>query len=155
MAVSQRRSGGAAALVAAAVLLLLGLSDHVVEAKKVKRVKAGTTYKTHDRKLTISEKNLGTVYPRRSKQGTNNRSGGMLCAWLWLGSWHARGHGVILRYGHAITLLVVDGREVQLVEKMRTTRKVILVLRGGGPVGLVGRRVAHNCTHGDQHEIPQ
>lgn len=50
MVVSQRRSGGAAALVAAAVLLLLGLSDHVVEAKKVKRVKAGTTYKTHDRK---------------------------------------------------------------------------------------------------------
>ena len=78
--VSQRRSGGAAALVAAAVLLLLGLSDHVVEAKKVKRVKAGTTYKTHDRKLTISEKNLGTVYPRRSKRGTNAREAGMLCA---------------------------------------------------------------------------
>ena len=73
MVVSQRRSGGAAALVAAAVFLLLGLSDHIVEAKKVKRVKAGTTYKTHDRKLT-DIKILGTVDPpRTSKQGTNKR----------------------------------------------------------------------------------
>ena len=72
MVVSQRRSGGAAALVAAAVFLLLGLSDHVVEAKKVKRVKAGTTYKTHDRKLTISI--FGDrLSPRTSKQGTNKR----------------------------------------------------------------------------------
>ena len=44
-------SGSAAALLAAVLLLLLGLTDHVAEAKKVKRVKAGTTYKTHDRKF--------------------------------------------------------------------------------------------------------
>ena len=85
MVVSQRRSGGAAALVAAAVFLLLGLSDHVVEAKKVKRVKAGTTYKTHDRKLT-DIKILGTVDPPgRASREQINGSGGMLCAWLWLG----------------------------------------------------------------------
>ena len=84
MAVSQRRSGGAAALVAA-LFLLLGLSDHVVEAKKVKRVKAGTTYKTHDRKLT-DIKFLGSVYPPgRASREQINGSGGMLCAWLWLG----------------------------------------------------------------------
>jgi hypothetical protein len=46
----QRRCGGAVALAVASLLLLLGLSNHAVEAKKVKRVKAGTTYKTHDRK---------------------------------------------------------------------------------------------------------
>ena len=47
-----RRSGsGAVALAAVTLLLLLGLTDNVVEAKKVKRVKAGTTYKTHDRKF--------------------------------------------------------------------------------------------------------
>ena len=73
MVVSQRRSGGAAALVATAVFLLLGLSDHVVEAKKVKRVKAGTTYKTHDRKLTISKFWGPFLSPRTSKQGTNKR----------------------------------------------------------------------------------
>ena len=55
MAVSQRSPSGGGAFVAlgkAAVLLclLVGLTDNAVEAKKVKRVKAGTTYKTHDRK---------------------------------------------------------------------------------------------------------
>ena len=45
-----RRSGSSAAALVAA-LLILGVADNVVEAKKVKRVKAGTTYKTHDRKF--------------------------------------------------------------------------------------------------------
>ena len=46
-----RRSGSSAAALVAALLILLGVADNVVEAKKVKRVKAGTTYKTHDRKF--------------------------------------------------------------------------------------------------------
>ena len=55
MAVSQRSPSGGAfgalvRAVALCLLLLLDLTDNVVEAKKVKRVKAGTTYKTHDRK---------------------------------------------------------------------------------------------------------
>ena len=46
-----RRSGSSAAALVATLLILLGVADNVVEAKKVKRVKAGTTYKTHDRKF--------------------------------------------------------------------------------------------------------
>ena len=46
-----RRSGSSAAALVAALLILLGVADNTVEAKKVKRVKAGTTYKTHDRKF--------------------------------------------------------------------------------------------------------
>ena len=71
MAVSQRRSGGASALVAAALFLLLGLTDHVVEAKKVKRVKAGTTYKTHDRKFVfcIPPKFWGPFIPPDEQAG--------------------------------------------------------------------------------------
>ena len=50
-----RRSGSSsAAALVAALLVLLGVADNVVEAKKVKRVKAGTTYKTHDRKFFLS-----------------------------------------------------------------------------------------------------
>ena len=74
MATSLRRSGGAAAsLMAAALLLLLGLSGSVVEAKKVKRVKAGTTYKTHDRKLSPAIAIFGWGRGEATKERTSNR----------------------------------------------------------------------------------
>ena len=78
MAVSQRsRSGGGAfgALVRAAalcLLLLIGLTDNVVEAKKVKRVKAGTTYKTHDRKSVKTVLGPGFLCPGTSRATAGN-----------------------------------------------------------------------------------
>ena len=78
MAVSQRSPSGGAfgalvRAVALCLLLLLDLTDNVVEAKKVKRVKAGTTYKTHDRKSV--ETILGTRFFYAPNEQSQARQG--------------------------------------------------------------------------------
>lgn len=155
MVVSQRRSGGAAALVAAAVLLLLGLSDHVVEAKKVKRVKAGTTYKTHDRKLTISEILRGPFIPGGASR--EQITGAVACCVPGCG-WAAGtlgGMGLYFDTGMPSLYWWSMAGKFSWSRKCAPRERSSWSCGGGGPVGLVGRRVAHNCTHGDQCEMPQ
>ena len=149
MAVSQRSpssGGGAVALVRAVALclLLLGHTDNVVEAKKVKRVKAGTTYKTHDRKSV--KHILGTRFFFYAPNEPTEV--------VWLGGyWHAKRAWKFTEVFRCISSCGCGRLAgiVQLVENCAGTKNKgvtrVWMRSGGSGVGLPGT-VAHSwATH--------